>query len=93
MNDLDFSDSEVKSVACELGLPEAAFEDPERNRVIHNWTNADIVACPGSGKTTILLAKLLLLLGKGIVNFYQYLHQFSEALISFRGVFFQTPHY
>jgi len=61
MNDLEFSDSEVKSVACELGLTEEAFEDPERNKIIHNWTNSDIVACPGSGKTTVLLAKLLLL--------------------------------
>jgi len=63
MNDLAFSPPEIASVIHDLGLPENAFgdENSARMRIINCWDDCDIVACPGSGKTTVLLAKLLLL--------------------------------
>jgi DNA helicase II / ATP-dependent DNA helicase PcrA len=38
--------------------------DEERRRVLSQWSSCDVQACPGSGKTTTLVAKLLLLLRK-----------------------------
>jgi len=55
---------EIK-MAEKLLLPEGATfgeADSERVKVIQEIDNScDIVACPGSGKTTVLLAKLLIL--------------------------------
>ncbi|MFK3864369.1 UvrD-helicase domain-containing protein [Pseudoalteromonas rhizosphaerae] len=58
-----FTDEEIQSACKELGLPENTFEDKtsERRKIIDCWNNANIIACPGSGKTTVLLVKLLLL--------------------------------
>lgn len=63
MHEVAFSPLEIASVINDLGLPEKAFgdENSERMKIINCWDNCDIVACPGSGKTTVLLAKLLLL--------------------------------
>ncbi len=63
MNELYFSDSEIESVCEELGIPRAAFNEKgsQRRVIIDCWDNANVIACPGSGKTTVLLAKLLLL--------------------------------
>lgn len=63
MNKLTFSSKEIASVIRDLGLPENAFGDvnSERMKIINCWDSFDIVACPGSGKTTVLLAKLILL--------------------------------
>lgn len=60
---LSFTDEEIQSACKELGLPENSFEDKtsERRKIIDCWDNANIIACPGSGKTTVLLVKLLLL--------------------------------
>lgn len=45
----------------ELLLPNGCcFEDDARN-VINCWESNDILACPGSGKTTVLIAKLKLI--------------------------------
>lgn len=63
LNNLEFSAKEIESVCKELGIPVEAFsdKDSERRKIIDHWDNANIIACPGSGKTTVLLAKLLLL--------------------------------
>lgn len=54
------SDKDIEA-AEELLLPqEAHFPDDARN-VIRCWHSTDVAACPGSGKTTVLLAKLKLL--------------------------------
>lgn len=60
---LSFTDEEIQSACKELSLPENTFEDKtsERRKIIDCWDNANIIACPGSGKTTVLLVKLLLL--------------------------------
>jgi DNA helicase-2/ATP-dependent DNA helicase PcrA len=63
MNYFEFTESEISSVCEELGIPRDAFDCKESQRrvIIDCWDNANIIACPGSGKTTVLLAKLLLL--------------------------------
>ena len=60
MVEWDISNQDIESTE-KLLLPEGAhFPDDARN-VIRCWRSADVAACPGSGKTTVLLAKLKLL--------------------------------
>lgn len=47
-----------------LLLPEGAHFPEDAKNVIRCWHSADVAACPGSGKTTVLLAKLKLLVDK-----------------------------
>lgn len=44
-----------------LLLPEGAHFPEDARNVIRCWHSTDVAACPGSGKTTVLLAKLKLL--------------------------------
>lgn len=44
-----------------LLLPEGAHFPDDARKVIRCWHSTDVAACPGSGKTTVLLAKLKLL--------------------------------
>ena len=60
MHELTVSDAEIEAVE-RLLLPTGCSFDKEARAVIRRWESADIVACPGSGKTTVLLAKLKLL--------------------------------
>lgn len=58
--DWEISNQDIESTE-KLLLPEDAhFSDDARN-VIRCWHSVDVSACPGSGKTTVLLAKLKLL--------------------------------
>ncbi|MGT3289619.1 UvrD-helicase domain-containing protein [Yersinia enterocolitica] len=59
----EFSSAEIKSVSTQLGLPEDAYSDKEseRRKILDFWGNCNILACPGSGKSTVLLTKLILL--------------------------------
>lgn len=60
MVEWEISDQDIE-LTEKLLLPEGAhFPDDARN-VIRCWHSADVAACPGSGKTTVLLAKLKLL--------------------------------
>lgn len=63
MAKFSFTDEDIQSACKELCLPENSFEDKtsERRKIIDCWNNANIIACPGSGKTTVLLVKLLLI--------------------------------
>ena len=45
----------------ELLLPHGAHFSEDAREVIHCWNSVDVAACPGGGKTTVLLAKLKLL--------------------------------
>lgn len=54
------TDEDVINVA-KIILPEGETFDGERAEFIKALNTVDIQACPGSGKTTCLLAKLLLL--------------------------------
>lgn len=54
------TDAEIE-YAESLLLPEGKHFDDERRRVIKDLTTVNVLACPGSGKTTVLLAKLIIL--------------------------------
>ena len=53
-------DNEIKAVE-QLLLPGNCHFSDDAKEVIRCWESKDIAACPGSGKTTILLAKLKIL--------------------------------
>lgn len=56
----EISDQDIELIE-KLLLPDGAhFQDDARN-VIRCWHSSEVSACPGSGKTTVLLAKLKLL--------------------------------
>lgn len=57
MQGWDISDNEIKSVE-EMLLPSGCHFDDYAKKVIRYWESTDVCACPGSGKTTVLLAKL-----------------------------------
>ena len=54
------SDQDIQT-AEELLLPYGAHFLEDARKVIRCWHSTDVAACPGSGKTTVLLAKLKLL--------------------------------
>lgn len=56
----DISDKDIESTE-KLLLPEGSHFPDDARDVIRCWHSTDVAACPGSGKTTILLAKLKLL--------------------------------
>ena len=58
--DWEITDSEIQGVE-RLLLPADCHFDDDAVNVIRCWNSADVSACPGSGKTTVLLAKLKLL--------------------------------
>lgn len=60
MNNLDVKDEEIESVE-RLLLPEGFHFAEDAKEVIKCWKSVEVSACPGSGKTTVLLAKLKLL--------------------------------
>ena len=57
---LEIRDEEIKSVE-RLLLPTGCVFPDDAKAVIRCWHSTDVVACPGSGKTTVVLAKLKLL--------------------------------
>jgi superfamily I DNA/RNA helicase len=57
---IEISDMDIE-YAEKIFLPEDCSFDPERRNVIKCMESKDIQACPGSGKTTTLLAKLAIL--------------------------------
>ena len=57
------SDQDIESTE-KLLLPEGAHFPGDARNVIRCWHSADVSACPGSGKTTVLLAKLKLLVDR-----------------------------
>lgn len=60
MMEWQISDQDIQTVE-ELLLPHGAKFPEDARKVIHCWHSTDVAACPGSGKTTVLLAKLKLL--------------------------------
>ena len=44
-----------------LLLPATCCFEEDARRVINCWESTDVLACPGSGKTTVLMAKLKML--------------------------------
>lgn len=60
MVELAISDQNIESTE-KLLLPAGAHFQEDARNVIRCWHSTDVAACPGSGKTTVLLAKLKLL--------------------------------
>ena len=54
------SDQDIESTE-KLLLPDGASFHDDARAVIRCWHSTDVAACPGSGKTTVLLAKIKLL--------------------------------
>jgi DNA helicase-2/ATP-dependent DNA helicase PcrA len=57
---MEITDKDIQRVE-RLLLPTGCKFDPERREVINCLETKDIKACPGSGKTTTLIAKLIIL--------------------------------
>jgi hypothetical protein len=61
-------EEDLRRTAVQLGLPDSAFLGEQgndaRKLVIQSNSNMDVAACPGSGKTTVLIAKLAILAKK-----------------------------
>lgn len=60
MNSIQVQNNEIEIIE-ELLLPEGAHFSDDAKAVISCWESTDVSACPGSGKTTVLLAKLKIL--------------------------------
>lgn len=60
MVEWEISEREIE-LTERLLLPEGAHFPEDARNVIRCWHSTDVAACPGSGKTTVLLAKLKLL--------------------------------
>lgn len=60
MADLCIKDAEIAAVE-KLLLPDDCQFAEDAKAVIRYWNSVNVTACPGSGKTTVLLAKLKLL--------------------------------
>lgn len=63
MMDWQTSNQDIQA-AEKLLLPHGARFPEDAREVIRCWHSTDVAACPGSGKTTVLLAKLKLLADK-----------------------------
>lgn len=60
MVEWQITDQDIESTE-KLLLPNGAHFSDDAIKVIRCWYSTDVAACPGSGKTTVLLAKLKLL--------------------------------
>lgn len=60
LNKWQISNAEIQAVE-NLLLPDNCHFANDALQVIRHWDSVDVSACPGSGKTTVLLAKLKLL--------------------------------
>ena len=60
MAEWEITDEEIETIEKLLLQPGKHFAD-DAKEVIRFWDSTDVAACPGSGKTTVLLAKLKLI--------------------------------
>lgn len=63
MEEWEISDQDIE-LTEKLLLPDGAHFPEDARTVIRYWHSTDVAACPGSGKTTVLLAKLKMLADK-----------------------------
>ena len=57
---LQISDTEIRTLE-KLLLPDGCVFPEDARNVIRCWDSKDVAACPGSGKTTVILGKMKLL--------------------------------
>jgi len=67
VNQIQVTDEDIAKVEQHFGF----HFNGDQKRVIHFWDSTDIQACPGSGKTTTLAAKLIILAEKLPKFFHQ----------------------
>lgn len=67
ISEIQISDAEIKCLEERFGFP---FNEGQK-KLLRHWHSVDIQACPGSGKTTTLAAKLILLTSKIPSSFSQ----------------------
>ena len=67
---LEISPEDIQTVSQFMGKD---FFDPERTAILRTLDPCDIQACPGSGKTTAVVAKLVILEEKLTRNKPRYL--------------------
>jgi len=60
LKQIEITDEDIKQTE-EILIPNGGHFDDERKLFIKNLATTDLQACPGSGKTTCLLSKLLIL--------------------------------
>lgn len=86
-----------------LLLPDGESFNEERRKILRDWSSLNVQACPGSGKTTILLAKLLILAkrmpiddNRGIcvlTHTNVAIDKIKDGLAKNTGVLFQYPNF
>ncbi len=96
------TDEEIE-YAEKLLLPEGDSFNDERRDVLRNLSSLNVQACPGSGKTTVLLAKLLILANRipfedkrGIcvlTHTNVAIDEIKERLANKTGVLFRYPNF
>lgn len=67
ISQIQVSDADIQSIEARFGF---AFNTGQK-KLLRHWDTIDIQACPGSGKTTTLAAKLMILIGKIPPSFNQ----------------------
>ena len=67
MTEWDVTENDIQRTESVL-LPRGCNFADDAKAVIRCWESKDVSACPGSGKTTVLLAKLKLLADKMPLN-------------------------
>lgn len=101
-NEIVINDKKIEEIE-QILLNNGRFDDERRN-IIRNFNESfDVNACPGSGKTTVLLAKLTLLLdqmpfkdGKGVcilTHTNVAVDEIKERLGSKAEILFKYPNY
>lgn len=96
---IEVTDADLVKVEQHFGFP---FNEGQK-KVIRHWETADIQACPGSGKTTTLAAKLIILATKLPANFQQGIciithtniavEEIKEKLGSYANFYFRYPNH
>ena len=67
MAEWNITENDIQRIECILLSSSFHFAD-DAKAVIRCWESKDVAACPGSGKTTVLLAKLKILADKMPLN-------------------------
>lgn len=96
------TDDEI-AYAEKLLIPESDSFNEERRNFLRNFWNLNVQACPGAGKTTVLLAKLLILANRmpfedkrGIcvlTHTNVAIDEIKERLANQTGILFQYPNF
>lgn len=63
LSSISITDKDIAWAESTLGLPPSAFDEPRR-QVLKTMGSLDVSSCPGSGKTTMVVAKLAILTRK-----------------------------